>query len=109
MGFTETTHNEGIPYGVKATVVCPEPVDTKMRRDNHEEDRTIIMQPEDIADVILFIISQPSRAHVLGVVVSAPLHKGDKMILEWRRKQMKNRNNGRVGIQPKQPTNHSKG
>ena len=86
MGFTETTHNEGIPYGVKATVVCPGPVDTKMRRDNHEEDRTKIMQPEDIADVILFIISQPSRAHVLEVVVSAPLHKGDKMILESEKK-----------------------
>jgi NADP-dependent 3-hydroxy acid dehydrogenase YdfG len=57
-----------------------------MRRDNHEEDRTKIMQPEDIADVILFIISQPSRAHVLEVVVSAPLHKGDKMILEWEKK-----------------------
>ena len=89
MGFTETTHNEGIPYGVKATVVCPGPVDTKMRRDNHEEDRTKIMQPEDIADVILFIISQPVRAHVLEVVVSAPLHRGDKMILEWEKKTSK--------------------
>jgi len=39
------------------------------------------MQPEDIADVILFVISQPSRAHILEVVVSAPLFKGDKMIL----------------------------
>ena len=89
MGFTETTHSEGIPYGVKATVVCPGPVDTKMRRDNHEEDRTKIMQPEDIADVILFIIAQPSRAHVLEVVVSAPLHKEDKMILEREKKTSK--------------------
>ena len=35
VGFTETTNNEGRPHGVKASVVCPGPVDTKMRRDNH--------------------------------------------------------------------------
>jgi len=86
MGFTESTHNEGIQYGVKATAVCPGPVDTKMRRDNHEEDLTKIMLPEDIADVILFVISQPSRAHISEVVVSAPLFKGDKMILGQERK-----------------------
>ena len=86
MGFTESTHNEGIQYGVKATAVCPGPVDTKMRRDNHEEDLTKIMLPEDIADVILFVISQPSRAHISEVVVSPPLFKGDKMILGQERK-----------------------
>ena len=75
MGFTESTNDEGIQYGVKATVVCPGPVDTKMRRDNHKEDLTKILQPEDIADVILFIISQPSRAHIAEVVVSAPLFR----------------------------------
>ena len=85
MGFTESTYNEGIQYGVKATVVCPGPVDTKMRRDNHKDDLTTIMQPEDIADVILFIITQPSRAHITEVLVSAPLFKGDKMILEWEK------------------------
>ena len=85
IGFTEVTYKEGIQYGVKATAVCPGPADTKMRRDNHEEDLTKIMQPEDIADVILFIISQPSRAHISEVVVSAPLFKGDKMILGWER------------------------
>ena len=81
MGCTEATYNEGIKYGVKATPVCPGPVDTKMRRENHEEDLTKIMQPEDIADIILFIISQPSRAHISEVVVSAPLFKKDKMKL----------------------------
>jgi 3-oxoacyl-[acyl-carrier protein] reductase len=85
VGFTESTHNEGIPYGVKATVVCPGPTDTKMRRDNHKEDLTKIMLPEDIADVILFILSQPARAHIQEVVVSAPLYKEDRMILEWEK------------------------
>lgn len=38
VGFTETTNNEGRLHGVKASVVCPGPVDTKMRRDNHPDD-----------------------------------------------------------------------
>jgi NADP-dependent 3-hydroxy acid dehydrogenase YdfG len=84
IGFTETTYNEGIQYGIKATVICPGPVDTKLRRDSHKEDLTKIMQPEDIADVILYIISQPARAHIGEVVVSAPLYKGDEMILGRR-------------------------
>jgi len=88
MGFTEATYNEGKQYGVKATAVCPGPVDTKMRRDNHEEDLTKIMQPEDIAEVILFIVSQPSRAHISEVVVLAPLYKEDKIILGWQKKQV---------------------
>ena len=85
IGFTETTYNEGIKYGVKATAVCPGPADTKMRRDNHEEDLARIMQPEDLADVILFVASQPARAHIAEVMVTAPLHKEDKMLLGWER------------------------
>ena len=84
MGFTESTYNEGIQYGVKATAICPGPVDTKLRRDSHKEDLTKIMLPEDIADVILFIISQPARAHITEVVISVPLFKGDEMILGRR-------------------------
>jgi len=82
MGFTESTYDEGKQYGVKATAICPGPVDTNMRRENHKEDLTKIMQPEDIADVILFIISQPPQSHILEVAVSAPMFKEDKMILE---------------------------
>jgi NADP-dependent 3-hydroxy acid dehydrogenase YdfG len=85
MGFTESTYNEGIQHGVKATVVCPGPTDTKMRRDNHREDLTKVMLPEDIAEVILFIISQPARAHITEVEVIPPLFREDEMILEWEK------------------------
>ena len=85
MGFTEVINNEGIKYGVKATVVCPGQVDTKMRRDSFEEDITKLIQPEDIADAILFVISQPVRAHISEVLVSAPLPKEEKMLLDWKR------------------------
>jgi len=74
IGFTETTNNEGRRYGVKASVVCPGPVDTKMRRDNHPDDVIEnLTQPEDVADLILFLVSQSPRAHTLETVIRTPL------------------------------------
>lgn len=73
-GFTETTNNEGRQYGVKASVVCPGPVDTKMRRDNHPDDVIEhLTQPEDVADLILFLVTQSPRAHTLETVIRTPL------------------------------------
>ncbi len=74
VGFTETTNNEGRPHGVKASVVCPGPVDTKMRRDNHPDDVIgNLTLPEDVADLILFLVSQSPRAHTLEAVIRTPL------------------------------------
>ena len=74
IGFTETTNNEGKRHGVKASVVCPGPVDTKMRRDNHPDDVIEnLTQPEDVADLILFLASQSPRAHTLETVIRTPL------------------------------------
>jgi 3-oxoacyl-[acyl-carrier protein] reductase len=74
VGFTETTNNEGRPHGVKAYVVCPGPVDTKMRRDNHPDDTLEhLTLPEEVADLILFLVTQSSRAHVLETVIRTPL------------------------------------
>ena len=74
VGFTETTNNEGRPHGVKASVVCPGPVDTKMRRDNHPDDVIEnLTLPEEVADLILFLVSQSPRAHILETVIRTPL------------------------------------
>ena len=74
VGLTETTNNEGKRYGVKASVVCPGPVDTKMRRDNHPDDVIEhLTLPEDVADLILFLVSQSPRAHTLETVIRTPL------------------------------------
>lgn len=74
VGFTETTNNEGKRFGVKASVVCPGPVDTKMRRDNHPDDvLEHLTLPEDVADLILFLVTQPRRAHTLETVIRTPL------------------------------------
>lgn len=74
VGFTEVTDAEGRPYGVKGSVVCPGPVDTKLRRGNHpDDDLTKLVQPEDVADLILFLVTQPLRAHTPEAVIRAPL------------------------------------
>ena len=71
VGFTQSLAAEGRQYGIKASVVCPGPVATRMRRDNHPaEDPAEIMQPQDIADVVLFLVTQPKRAYIGEVVVS---------------------------------------
>lgn len=74
IGLTETTNNEGRQHGVKASVVCPGPVDTKMRRDNHPDDIVEnLTQPEDVADLILFHVTQSPQAHTLESVIRTPL------------------------------------
>ena len=73
MGLTQSTFAEGKRHGVKAYAVCPGPTDTKMRRDNHADDLRKLSQPEDIADLIVFLITQPQTAHILESVISTPL------------------------------------
>ena len=62
-GFTGVTNAEGRPYGVKATLVQPGPVDTRMRRDNHEDELSKLAQPEDVADLILLAVKQSPQVH----------------------------------------------
>jgi len=74
VGLTEVTDAEGRPHGVKASVVCPGPTDTKMRRDNHPDDvLENLTQAEDIADAIVFLLKQPRQAHTIHVSVRTPL------------------------------------
>ncbi len=71
IGFTQSVAAEGRQYGIKASVICPGPVATRMRASNHPgEDPTKLMQSQDIADVALFLVTQPKRAYIGEVAVS---------------------------------------
>ena len=71
IGFTESLAAEGRQYGIKASVICPGPVATKMRAGNHpNDDVSKLMLPQDIADVALFLVTQPKRAYIGEIVVS---------------------------------------
>jgi 3-oxoacyl-[acyl-carrier protein] reductase len=67
MGFTQTTDQEGIEFGVKAVAVCPGAVDTQQRSENHIDDRSKLLQPEDIADWVAFIVTRPDRVYIAEV------------------------------------------
>ena len=71
IGYTESLAAEGRQNGIKASVICPGPVATRMRAGNHPgEDPTKLMQPQDIADLALFLVTQPKRAYIGEVVIS---------------------------------------
>lgn len=71
IGFTQSIAADGRPYGIKASVICPGPVATRLRSSNHPgEDPTKILQSQDIADVALFLATQPKRAYIGEVVIS---------------------------------------
>jgi hypothetical protein len=45
-----------------------------MRRDNHPSDVIEhLTLPEEVADLILFLVSQSPRAHIIETVIRTPL------------------------------------
>ena len=75
VGFTQVTDAEGLPYGVKATVINPGAADTLQRSQNHEDDRSQLLQPEDIADAVLFALKQSHRAYTPEILVYPQLFR----------------------------------
>lgn len=64
LGFTQTTDAEGIEFGVKATALCPGAVDTQQRAENHVDDQSKLLLPEDVADYVAFIVTRPARVYI---------------------------------------------
>lgn len=64
LGFTQTTDAEGLPYNVKATAICPGAAATQQRAENHEDDESKLLQPEDVADYVAFIVTRPERVYI---------------------------------------------
>ena len=82
-GFTGVTNNEGLSHGVKATLVEPGPVDTKMRRDNHKDDLSKLAQPEDVADMIMLAVTQSPNAHTPVLSLYTTSNPEIEMIKHW--------------------------
>ena len=82
-GFTGVTSAEGLPHGVKATLIEPGPTDTKMRRDNHRDDMSKLAKPEDVADVIMLVVTQSSKIHIPVLSLYPTSHPEIEMIKNW--------------------------
>jgi 3-oxoacyl-[acyl-carrier protein] reductase len=65
VGLTKTLAAEVQDQGIKVSVICPGGVDTELIGQARPDlDRTVLMQPEDIARTVLFLLSLPPRATV---------------------------------------------
>jgi 3-oxoacyl-[acyl-carrier protein] reductase len=59
IGFSQSLQLEVKDAGIVVTCVCPGPVDTAMRSANNPgEDRSLLLQPEDLAEVIVFVATR---------------------------------------------------
>ena len=63
VGFTRVLAQEVRAQGIRVMALCPGAVDTPFWDSNEQGfDRTRMLQPEDVADTILFLLSQPPGA-----------------------------------------------
>ena len=69
LGFTQSLYEEVRNHGIKVAAVCPGYVDTDMIPPNKHVDRAKFLQPDDIADAVLQIVTSPVRACPLEVVI----------------------------------------
>jgi len=72
-GFTKALAEEGRVFGVRCNAICPTGVATRLRAETHpSEDPSTIMQPADVANVVLFLASDLSK-HVTGQAIEVSL------------------------------------
>ncbi len=59
IGFSQCLQQEVKSDGIAVSCICPGPVDTEMRTANNPgEDRSLLLQPEDLAEVIVFVATR---------------------------------------------------
>ena len=62
VGLTKSLALEMKPHGIRVNAICPGPVATPLRAKNYpNEDPSTITQPEEVAQVILFLCSDESE------------------------------------------------
>ena len=63
MGLTKALAAEVAEYGIRVSVILPGGVDTDLIREVRPDlDSSVLMQPEDIADTVLYLLELPERA-----------------------------------------------
>ena len=69
LGFTQSLFAEVRDHGIKVAAICPGLVDTELIPPNKRVDRAKFLQPADIADVVLDIVTSPLRACPTEIVL----------------------------------------
>ena len=70
LGLTRVLAEELRPQRVRVTAVIPGPTDTRMIREfDFPVDRSVLMQPEDVANAVLAALTQPPRTTTEQIVL----------------------------------------
>lgn len=65
MGLTKSLAVEAQPHGIRVSVVSPGGVDTELIGAGRPDlDRSVLLQPDDIAQVVMFLLSLSDRAAI---------------------------------------------
>jgi 3-oxoacyl-[acyl-carrier protein] reductase len=62
LGFTQSLFEEVREHGIKVAAVCPGLVDTDLIPPNTRVDRAKFLQPADVAEAVIHILTAPLRA-----------------------------------------------
>ena len=62
LGFTQSLFEEVREYGVKVSIILPGFVDTPLIPLNKRLDRSKMIQPRDIAEAVMYVLSTPANA-----------------------------------------------
>jgi NADP-dependent 3-hydroxy acid dehydrogenase YdfG len=71
-GFAESLNQELLDYGVSVSNICPGGIDTPLWNEKNQypgEDKSEILQGNDIANLVEYIVNQPSNVVIKKVVV----------------------------------------
>jgi 3-oxoacyl-[acyl-carrier protein] reductase len=65
MGMTKALAKEVQKDGIRVHAICPGGVDTQLVGQARPDlDRSVLMQPDEIADVVLFLLTRPGKAMI---------------------------------------------
>jgi len=63
LGMSKALAREVQPYGIRVHAICPGGVDTDIAEQARPDlDRSILIQPEEIADIVLFLVTRQGNA-----------------------------------------------
>lgn len=68
-GFTQSLFEEVREYGIKVSTICPGYVDTALIPPNRRMDRSKMIKPEDVAEVVYGVITSPTHVCPVEVVM----------------------------------------
>lgn len=64
VGFSRNLHLELKPYGIKVACLCPGSTRTALHEKANTPDQDKMLDPEDVASTVLFMLSAPEKGHV---------------------------------------------